>query len=54
MKKKFYVSPEVEVLKLSMQATILNISEGAGDPTIHGEWGGDDPKPFPSDDDLPE
>ena len=46
MKKKFYVSPEMEVLKLSMQATILNISEGGGDPNINPDWGGGEDKPI--------
>ena len=45
MKKIAYISPEMEILRLSMNATILQISTGAGDPVIHTDDGnvpGDD------------
>jgi hypothetical protein len=40
MNKKFYVNPEMEVLKLEMQTTVLEISKGGGDPDIIPDWGG--------------
>ena len=46
MKKIEYMAPEMEILRLSMNATILQISTGAGDPVIHT---GDDN--VPGDDD---
>jgi hypothetical protein len=40
MDKKIYVNPEMEVLKLEMNTSVLDISNGGGDPNINPDWGG--------------
>lgn len=40
MDKKFYVTPEMEEMKLDLVTNVLDISNGGGDPTINPDWGG--------------
>jgi len=42
MKKIAYIAPEMEVLNLKIASSILEVSYGSGDPTIHTEEPGDD------------
>ena len=53
MKKIAYISPEMEIVNVKIESSILNISEGGGDPKINPEWNDGDVDPFPDDDDLP-
>ncbi len=35
MNKKFYVTPEMEELNIKIEAVLLDVSYGGGDPTIN-------------------
>ena len=39
MNKKFYVTPETEVLDVDIKSHILDVSNGGGDPEFGGETG---------------
>jgi len=53
MKKIAYNAPEMEIVNLLIESSILNVSDGAGNPAINEDWGNGEIPPFPDDDDLP-
>ena len=42
MNKKFYEAPEMEMLDVKINYSILDVSDGAGDPEVKDHWDDDD------------